>query len=94
MLNDPDEYEGGGTWFPKLERSLDGSAAGHIVLFPSKVQHGGRMITKGVRYIIVLFCGTDTNRSGRPAGYVLSELQRHQQRLQAPQTVALAKDEL
>lgn len=76
MLNDPSEYEGGGTWFPELNRSLDGAAAGHVVLFPSKVQHGGRSISKGVRYIVVLFCGVDANRSGRTEGYVLEDLQR------------------
>jgi len=68
------DYVGGGTWFPELNRALDGGGAGQIVLFPSAVQHGGRSISAGVRYIIVLFCGTDANRSGRRAGYVLDWL--------------------
>lgn len=82
MLNAPDEYDGGGTSFTKLGRAVDGAAAGYVVLFPSKVQHGGRAITRGVRYIIVLFCGTDTNRSGRREGYVLEQFREEERRLQ------------
>jgi hypothetical protein len=91
MLNDRSEYVGGGTWFPELGRALDGEAAGHVVLFPSKVQHGGRSISEGVRYIIVLFCSVDVNRSGRPAGYVLEELRR---RSRAASEGGAGKDEL
>lgn len=91
MLNDPSEYEGGGTWFPELGRALDGGAAGHVVLFPSKVQHGGRSISKGVRYIVVLFVGVDVNRSGRPQGYVLEELRR---RSHVASELGAGKDEL
>ena len=70
-LNDPSEYEGGGTYFRGLDRAVDAPAAGHAVLFPGKVEHGGQPITKGTRYIIVLFMGYDANRmSGRDAGYV------------------------
>jgi len=71
-LNDPGEYDGGGTWFRGLGRAIDAPAAGHAVLFPGKVEHGGHTITRGVRYIIVLFMGYETNRlSQRPAGYAL-----------------------
>ena len=71
-LNDPGEYDGGGTWFRGLGRAVDAPAAGHAVLFPGKVEHGGHPITRGVRYIIVLFMGYETNRlSQRPAGYAL-----------------------
>ena len=71
-LNDPSEYEGGGTYFRGIDRAIDAPAAGHAVLFPGKVEHGGHPVTKGRRYIIVLFMGYDANRmSGKPPGYVL-----------------------
>ena len=45
---------------------------GHAVMFPGKVEHGGHPITKGTRYIIVLFMGYAANRmTGREDGYVL-----------------------
>ena len=34
--------------------AVDAPAAGHAVLFPGRVEHGGHPISKGVRYIIVL----------------------------------------
>ena len=74
-LNDPSEYEGGGTWFRGLGRAIDAPAAGHAVLFPGKVEHGGHPISRGTRYIIVLFMGYDANRmTGREAGYTLRSL--------------------
>ena len=73
-LNDPAEYEGGGTWFRALGKAVDAPAAGHAVLFPGKVLHGGQPITRGTRYIIVLFMGYETNRlTGRGDGYVLEK---------------------
>ena len=74
-LNDPSEYEGGGTYFRGLGRAVDAPAAGHAVLFPGKVEHGGQPISKGLRYIIVLFMGYEDNRmSGREPGYTLRTL--------------------
>jgi len=74
-LNDPTKYEGGGTFFRGLGRAIDAPAAGHAVLFPGKVEHGGHPISKGVRYIIVLFMGYESNRmSNRTAGYSLQPL--------------------
>ena len=56
-------------------RAVDAPAAGHAVLFPGKVEHGGHPISKGVRYIIVLFMGYESNRmSNRTAGYSLQPL--------------------
>ena len=74
-LNDPSEYQGGGTFFRGLGRPVDAPAAGHAVLFPGKVEHGGHPISKGVRYIIVLFMGYEANRmSNRSRGYSLQPL--------------------
>ena len=71
-LNDPSEYEGGGTWFRGLGRAIDVPAAGHAVMFPGLVEHGGHPITRGRRYIVVLFMGYEANRlTGREPGYVL-----------------------
>merc|ERR1740133_591247 len=64
-LNDPAEYEGGGTWFRGLGMAVDAAAAGHVVMFPGKLEHAGHPITSGTRYVIVLFCGYDSNLSER-----------------------------
>ena len=75
-LNDPSEYEGGGTFFYKLGRAIDAPAAGHVVMFPGKVSHGGYPISKGTRYIIVLFMGYEENRTGRREGHTLELYER------------------
>jgi len=53
-LNDRWEYEGGGTWFEGLGRSLP-IERGHVCCHASGVLHGGHPITAGVRYILVGF---------------------------------------
>ena len=73
-LNDPTEYEGGGTWFRALGRALDAPAAGHAIVFPGRLEHAGRPISRGRRYVIVLFLGYDANRSGREAGWLMGDL--------------------
>ena len=75
-LNDPSEYVGGGTWFERLGRPIDAPGAGHVIMFPGKVEHGGNPITGGTRYVIVLFMGYSANRSERPDGYVLDQLRQ------------------
>ena len=63
---------GGGTFFRGIGRAIDAPAAGHAVMFPGKVEHAGQAITEGLRYIIVLFMGYESNRmSQRESGYVL-----------------------
>ena len=43
-------------------------------MFPGKLEHGGHPITKGVRYIIVLFMGYASNgMTNREEGYVLQK---------------------
>ena len=73
-LNDPSEYVGGGTWFRSLGRTLDAPSAGHALIFPGRLEHAGRPILRGQRYVIVLFLGYDANRSGRSVGWVLRKL--------------------
>ena len=53
-LNDLEEYEGGGTYFRRLEGS-GGAAAlrspkGHLLAHSSALVHGGHPISSGVRY--------------------------------------------
>jgi len=68
-LNGLDDYEGGGTYFRKLDRNASGggggggdssgalrSPKGHIVAHSSALMHGGHPTTSGVRYILVAFC--------------------------------------
>lgn len=43
-LNEPSEYEGGGTWFKALGATLDATGAGHAVLFPGRLEHAGRTL--------------------------------------------------
>ncbi|CAM9974582.1 unnamed protein product, partial [Ectocarpus fasciculatus] len=55
-LNSAGEYEGGGTWFEGLGRAVRPEEAGHVVVFPGgRTVHGGREVTRGVRYILAVF---------------------------------------
>jgi len=54
-LNDPSEYEGGGTYICDLGEALSPSK-GHVLSFEGELLHGGEPITKGTRYIIAAFC--------------------------------------
>ena len=60
-----------GTYFRAIGAALDAPHAGHAVLFPGRLEHAGQPITRGTRYVIVLFCGYDSNLSGRPNGWVM-----------------------
>ena len=52
-----DDYEGGGTWFPK-HKTLVKSKQGEVVIHPGQLthQHGVRPIISGERYSMVSFC--------------------------------------
>ncbi|EOD40116.1 hypothetical protein EMIHUDRAFT_108627 [Emiliania huxleyi CCMP1516] len=52
VLND--EFEGGGTFFADLRRSLS-PPVGHLVAFHGRALHGGEPIVSGVRYIVAAF---------------------------------------
>jgi hypothetical protein len=56
-LNNPNEYEGGGTRFIKSGYVKKGSSIGTMLLHPGRVTHyhEGLPITKGERYILVAF---------------------------------------
>lgn len=53
-LNPAHEFEGGGTWFASLDRSIK-IDQGEIVSHASGLLHGGHGITSGKRYILVAF---------------------------------------
>lgn len=53
-LNECSEFEGGGTWFQSIDRSLR-IDRGEMVMHASGVLHGGHPITSGTRYILVGF---------------------------------------
>ena len=78
-LNEPTEYEGGGTFFRAIGAALDAPHAGHAVLFPGRLEHAGQPITRGTRYVIVLFIGLEDNGSGRAEGWVLRGLEEQRQ---------------
>lgn len=75
-LNDLDEYEGGGTYFRKLDHSAIGggggvgscgalrSPKGHVVAHSSALMHGGHPTTRGVRYVLVAFCTISPEYAG------------------------------
>ena len=52
-----DDFEGGGTWFECLDASVSVVKAptGHATAFAGPCRHAGYPITKGTRYILVLF---------------------------------------
>lgn len=57
-LNGPEDYGGGGTLVEALLASRPVAIclqAGHVLLHPGNVRHGGMAITSGVRYVLVCF---------------------------------------
>ena len=50
-LNEPDQYEGGGTWFESVDRLVE-MPQGHVTFRPGHVRHQGRPLTRGTRYMI------------------------------------------
>jgi len=61
-LNEPPEFEGGGTAFEGEgggEGLCVGLGTGQALLFPSQAMHGGAAITRGRRYIIAAFLWLD-----------------------------------
>ena len=59
-LNDTLEYDGGGTYIARLNRSLRPRIGGMISFRGDELLHGGDPVVSGVRYIIVAFCYVST----------------------------------
>lgn len=56
--NDLDHYEGGGTiieGMPSFKSNPIRLPKGHVLLHPGDARHGGALITKGIRYVLVCF---------------------------------------
>ena len=50
------EFEGGGTWFPR-QKVLLKNEVGHVALHPTIThRHGARSVTEGIRYVLISFC--------------------------------------
>ena len=55
LLNDPLEFDGGGTFFEAIGGAVAGVGKGGMVSFSGRVRHGGVGITRGTRYILAAF---------------------------------------
>ena len=66
-LNDRSEYDGGGTHFGCLDRVLHAEVGG-FTAFPGCLIHAGAPITRGTRYILVLFVYAEGWNSCGPSG--------------------------
>ena len=54
-LNDPAEFEGGGTVVEAFSKTPIRLQKGHALIHPGDVRHAGSTITSGSRYVLVLF---------------------------------------
>mmetsp|Transcript_49052 Transcript_49052/g.101313 ORF Transcript_49052/g.101313 Transcript_49052/m.101313 type:complete len:407 (-) Transcript_49052:489-1709(-) len=59
-LNDPSEFEGGGTVVEALSKTPIRLEQGHALIHPGDVRHAGSSITSGSRYVLVLFLMSKT----------------------------------
>lgn len=84
LLNDPSDFEGGGTYFEESGRVYR-PAQGVAVMHSGKLRHGGFPITAGTRYVLVGFCLVDHEkispelkdwRWGEPPWYLSSAVVR------------------
>ena len=50
------DYEGGGTWFPRQKYLINGEV-GHVTVHPTVThRHGAKAVISGVRYTLITFC--------------------------------------
>ena len=87
LLNDPSDFEGGGTYFEESGRVYR-PAQGVAVMHSGKLRHGGFPITAGTRYVLVGFCLVDHEkispelkdwRWGDPSWYLSSAVVRDEE---------------
>lgn len=75
-LNDMDgDYTDGGLWLEHSGDILNGPA-GTVLCFAGGLVHGGFPVSQGTRWILTGFLYVDSNQSGQPAGYTLTELEK------------------
>jgi hypothetical protein len=58
-LNDEFEFEGGGTYFYNLDRTITPQTGSLVSFRGNQLLHGGNVVTKGVRYILAVFLYLD-----------------------------------
>ena len=54
-LNDPTEFEGGGTIIEALSNTPIRLKKGHALVHPGDIRHAGSSVTYGTRYVLVVF---------------------------------------
>lgn len=59
-LNDPSEFEGGGTVVEAFSKTPIRLQKGYALIHPGDVRHAGSSITSGSRYVLVLFLMSKT----------------------------------
>ena len=62
-----DEFDGGGTYFPRFDKVLNPARVGTIAVHPGMIthRHGGRPIYSGKRYILTSFMSNTKGSPGR-----------------------------
>jgi hypothetical protein len=58
LLNEPDDFLGGGTFFEQQNITVC-PTRGEAIVHSGDVRHGGKAITSGERYILVGFIGSE-----------------------------------
>jgi hypothetical protein len=59
LLSSPSSFDGGGTFFEDLDETVC-PGRGEAVVHSGDVRHGGKAITRGNRYILVGFIGSES----------------------------------
>ena len=57
LLNSPDEFEGGGTYYEAKDKTVP-LGQGEVVIHCGKQRHAGCKVTAGIRYVLIGFIGT------------------------------------
>ena len=61
LLNEASEFDGGGTYFERLDQTVQ-LRRGQVLLHSGRLRHAGRPVTRGERYILVGFVTVDSDR--------------------------------
>jgi hypothetical protein len=77
LLNDPSEFDGGGTYFEAAQRTIT-IKQGDMLCHSGQLLHGGHMITRGKRFILVGFIDVIGYHPG-----LIAQQQQQQQQQQA-----------
>jgi len=56
LLSNPNDFEGGGTYYKENDLLINQKIQGSLVIHCGKTRHSGKAITAGKRYILIGFC--------------------------------------